>query len=188
MVSEFVPLVTKYGYVATFAGTLLEGETFLLLSGLAAHRGLLDLPTLFAVSAAGAFLSDNLFFALGRALGPALLMRFPRLARSAARADTLVERVPNTAVIGIRFLYGMRAVGPAVIGAGRMAWSRFAMLDALAASLWGLCWTGAGYVLGEAVEQLLGAFTQAGGWLVVATAVGTATAMLVLLRWLAARR
>jgi len=125
MHGEFLPLLEKYGYAATFVGTLLEGETFLLLSGLAAHRGLLDMPVLFVVSAAGAFVSDNFFFAMGRLLGPALLTRFPRLAPSAARANGLVERLPNTAVIGIRFLYGMRAVGPAVVGAGSMGWSYF---------------------------------------------------------------
>jgi|APFre7841882630_1041343.scaffolds.fasta_scaffold01863_4 membrane protein DedA with SNARE-associated domain len=182
MHGEFLPLLEKYGYAATFVGTLLEGETFLLLSGLAAHRGLLDMPVLFVVSAAGAFVSDNFFFAMGRLLGPALLTRFPRLAPSAARANGLVERLPNTAVIGIRFLYGMRAVGPAVVGAGSMGWFRFAVLDALAASMWGLCWTSAGYVLGESVEPLLGAFNRIGRWPIVGILFGAAVAALVLRR------
>src|SRR5208282_6076652 len=150
MDAEFAALIAKYGYAATFVGTLLEGETFLVLSGLAAHRGYLGLPPLIALGAAGAFLTDNLFFAMGRALGPALLKRFPSLAPSAARAHALVERLPNTAVISVRFLYGMRSVGPAVIGSGTMAWSRFLLLDAIAALLWSGCWIGAGYALGEA--------------------------------------
>jgi membrane protein DedA with SNARE-associated domain len=179
MPDVFVVLVANYGYAATFAGTLLEGETFLLLSGVAAQRGLLDLSTLFVVSAAGAFCSDNLFFALGRASGPALLARFPGMAPSAARANALVDRLPYTAVIGVRFLYGMRAVGPAAMGAGRLTWSRFALLDALAASLWGVCWTSAGYLLGEAVEQLLEAFTHPGRWLFVGFACATVIAMVL---------
>jgi membrane protein DedA with SNARE-associated domain len=179
MAADFLTLVANYGYVATFAGTLLEGETFLLLSGVAAQRGLLDLSTLFVVSAAGAFCSDNLFFALGRAFGPALLAYFPGMAPSAARANALVDRLPNTAVISVRFLYGMRAVGPAAMGAGRLTWSRFALLDALAASLWGVCWTSAGFVLGEAVEQLLEAFTHSGRWLFVGLACASVIAIVV---------
>jgi membrane protein DedA with SNARE-associated domain len=174
MLAEFAPLIAKYGYAATFVGTLLEGETFLVLSGLAANRGYLGMPQLIAVGAAGAILTDNLFFAIGRALGPALLKRFPRLAPSAARAHALVERLPNTAVIGVRFLYGMRSVGPAVIGSGTMKWSRFVLLDTLAASLWSACWVGAGYVLGEAVEQLLREFTSVGAWLVAGAAAASA--------------
>ena len=35
MALEYVPLIEKYGYLATFAGTLVEGESLLILSGLA---------------------------------------------------------------------------------------------------------------------------------------------------------
>jgi membrane protein DedA with SNARE-associated domain len=52
MVAELAPLIAKYGYAATFVGTLLEGETFLVLSGLAAHRGYLSTSLLVAVGAA----------------------------------------------------------------------------------------------------------------------------------------
>ena len=173
MVAELAPLIAKYGYAATFVGTLLEGETFLVLSGLAAHRGYLSTSLLVAVGAAGAFLTDNLFFAMGRLLGPALLKRFPGLAPSVGRAHALVERLPNTAVISVRFLYGMRSVGPAVIGSGSMPWFRFVLLDAVAACLWSTCWIGAGYVLGEAAEQLLREFTPIGGWLMVGAVAGT---------------
>ncbi len=165
MDAEFAALIAKYGYAATFVGTLLEGESFLVLSGLAANRGYLSLPLLIAVGAAGSLLTDNVFFALGRVLGPALLQRFPGLARSAARANALVERLPNTAVISLRFLYGMRSVGPAVIGAGTMTWARFIMLDLVAACLWSACWVSAGYGLGEALEPLLRRLSPVGAWL-----------------------
>lgn len=180
MATELMPLVAKYGYAATFVGVLLEGETFLLLSGLAAHRGYLSMPLLFAVGMAGAFLTDNLFFAIGRILGPALLTRFPRLAPSAAKAHALVDRWPHSAVIGVRFLYGMRSVGPAVIGAGTMTWSRFVFLDTLAAFVWSACWVSAGYLLGEAVERLLGEFNQVGRWLLLGVAAVALIAMSIL--------
>lgn len=102
---------------------------------------------------------------MGRAFGPAILTRFPRLAPTVARAHEIVERLPNTAVVGVRFLYGMRAVGPAVIGAGRIALTRFVVLDAIAAALWSFSWISAGYLLGEAVTQLLEGFAQVGRWL-----------------------
>jgi membrane protein DedA with SNARE-associated domain len=173
MAAEFAPLIAKYGYAATFVGTLLEGETFLILSGLAAYRGYLTLPLLIAVGAAGALLTDNLFFAAGRLLGPAFLTRFARLAGPVARAHALVDRLPHTAVLGVRFLYGMRTVGPAVIGAGNMPWSRFLVLDVVAACLWSACWVSTGYLLGEAVEPLLAAFTPVGRWLLAGVAAGT---------------
>lgn len=170
MPAEFAALIAKYGYAATFVGTLLEGESFLVLSGLAAHRGYLSLPLLIAVGAAGSFLTDNFFFAMGRMLGPALLQRFPSLAPSVARASALVLRLPNTAVISVRFLYGMRSVGPAVIGAASMTWARFIMLDVVAACLWSACWVSAGYVLGEALEPLLRQLSPVATWLLAGVA------------------
>jgi membrane protein DedA with SNARE-associated domain len=62
---------------------------------------------------------------------------------------------------------------PAVIGSGSMTWPRFVLLDAVVAFSCSACWIGAGYVLGEAVEQLLRAFTSIGGWLLVGVVAGT---------------
>lgn len=182
MAAELAALIAAYGYAATFVGTLLEGETFLLLSGVAAYRGYLSLPLLYAIGAAGAMLTDGSFFALGRMLGPALLRRFPRLAPAVARADALVARLPNSAVIGLRFLYGMRSVGPAVIGAGSMPGSRFLVLDVVAALLWSVAWVSAGYVLGEAAEQLLATVGPLGRWLVGGVLAAVAVASFVYLR------
>jgi membrane protein DedA with SNARE-associated domain len=176
---ELLALLGKYGYAATFVGTLLEGETVLVLSGVAASRGYLSAPLLVAAGAAGAMVTDNVFFVLGRAFGPALLKRFPSLAGSVVRAHALVDRFPNTAVIGIRFLYGMRTVGPLVIGAGRMPWARFALLDFIATSTWSLCWIGIGYVLGEVVYQVLGGIASIWRWSLVGAAVAGAIAAIV---------
>jgi membrane protein DedA with SNARE-associated domain len=176
---DFLPLVAKYAYAATFAGTLLEGETVLVLSGAAAYRGLLDLQVLCVIGAGSAFLTDNFFFALGRWGGPALLARWPRLAPTVTRVHALVDRFPNTSVIGVRFFYGMRSVGPAIIGAGNMRWPKFLLLDAVAVVLWSTCWTTAGYVLGAAALALLGAIGDAGRWILVAIAVIATVALLV---------
>ena len=59
-------------------------------------------------------------------------------------------------IVGIRFLYGLRTVGPAVIGSSAVSWPRFLLLNALGAVVWSACWVGAGYVLGEAAQRLLG--------------------------------
>ncbi len=177
---ELLALVGKYGYAATFVGTLLEGETFLVLSGVAASRGYLSAPLLVVAGAAGAMVTDNVFFVIGRVFGPALLKRFPSLAGSVARAHALVDRFPNTAVIGVRFLYGMRTAGPLIIGAGHMSWVRFALLDLIATSTWSLSWIGIGYLLGEAVYQLVGSVVSIWRWLFISVAIGGAIAAIFL--------
>jgi membrane protein DedA with SNARE-associated domain len=156
MAFEYAPLVAKYGYVATFAGTLLEGESLLILSGLAAHRGYLSLPLVVVVGALGGALGDIGFFLLGRHYGRGLVARFPRFAPAADRVHGMIERHPAATVLGVRFMYGLRTAGPAIIGTTRMTLLEFVPLNAVGALLWSACWAGAGYALGHAAERLLG--------------------------------
>ncbi|HVO89001.1 MAG TPA: DedA family protein [Casimicrobiaceae bacterium] len=178
MDAYLVEWLARFGYAATFAGTLLEGETFLLIAGVSAQRGYLSLPLLVAVATCGALLTDNVFFAVGRVVGPQLFDRFPRVARSTSRVQDLVTRHPRLAVMIMRFMYGTRSVGPAFIGAGPMRWIRFVLLDAIAAFAWSLSWLGAGYLLGETAQRLFADLASTTPWMVLA-AVAMAIALLV---------
>jgi membrane protein DedA with SNARE-associated domain len=153
---DFAPWIAAYGYPAALLGAVFEGETVLVLAGLFAHRGILDLPLLIALGAVGGAAGDVAYFAIGRRYGSALLERFPKFAPAAERVHALVERFPDLAVFGIRFLYGLRTVGPAVIGTTTIGWPRFLLFNLLGALAWSCCWVGAGYVLGEAAQRLLG--------------------------------
>ena len=156
MTIDLSPWVAAYGYPATLAGALFEGETVLVLAGLFAHRGVLDLPWVIALGALGGAAGDIVYFALGRRYGAELLGRFPRFAPAAERVQALIHRHPDLSIFGIRFLYGLRTVGPAVIGSSVVSWPRFLILNTLGALVWSACWVGAGYVLGEAAQRLLG--------------------------------
>ncbi|MGB7304365.1 MAG: hypothetical protein WBD13_08815 [Burkholderiaceae bacterium] len=59
-------LVAQYGCWAIALGSVLEGETFLLMGGFAAHRGLLDLGAVITVAFVFSFLGDQFYFWMGR--------------------------------------------------------------------------------------------------------------------------
>jgi membrane protein DedA with SNARE-associated domain len=156
MALEYAPLIERYGYLATLAGTLVEGESLLILSGLAAHRGYLSFPFVVLVGAVGGAIGDLAFFLLGRHYGSDLLARFPRFTPAAERVHAMIERHPTTTILAVRFMYGLRTAGPAIIGTTRVPFAEFAAVNVIGASLWSACWAGAGYVLGKAAEHLLG--------------------------------
>jgi len=153
---HLAPLITEHGYWVTFVGALLEGETILALAGLTAQRGYLHLPLLMAVGAIGGFVGDQIYFAIGRRAGTRLLARFPRFQPRAARVTAMIERHPELAIIGVRFVYGLRTVGPAAIGMSSIAWWHFSVLNAVGAAIWSVCWVGAGYLTSETVEMMFG--------------------------------
>lgn len=62
----FHHLLADYGYFAVLAGSLLEGETILILAGFAAHQGHLSLSWVMAVAFVGGTLGDQIFYFAGR--------------------------------------------------------------------------------------------------------------------------
>ena len=151
--TQLQALLESYGYIAVFFGALLEGETVLIMAGFAAHRALLHLPWVIAVAAAGGFLGDQIFFALGRYRGRQMLARFPSVQRQAARVEDLIDRHRTWLILGVRFLYGLRVAGPVLIGMSRVSHVEFMLLNFIGALIWAMVVTGAGYVFGQAVEM-----------------------------------
>jgi membrane protein DedA with SNARE-associated domain len=149
-------LIVTYGYWAVLGGTLLEGESILLLAGFAAHRGMLDLPTVVAIAVVGGFLGDQVFFFAGRRYGAPLLARFPKYAVPAERAKALLDKYHLPVILGIRFMYGLRAILPFTIGTTPISVPRFQVLNLLGAVIWAVSVTGVGYLLGHAAESVLG--------------------------------
>lgn len=149
-------LLATYGYWAVFFGCLLEGETILILGGMAAHQHLLRLWPVIAWASLGGMLGDQLLFWSGRYFGGRLLPRLSKNQAAIDRVTRLIARYPSTAIFAVRFLYGMRLVGPVVIGASGLSPLRFTVLNALGAVVWATLFASAGYWVGQALESLLG--------------------------------
>jgi len=130
-------LIAAYGYWVIFIGCLLEGETVLILGGMAAHQGSLQWPQVIGWATLGGILGDQLLFWTGRYGGARLLPKLKRHQAAIERVQGLIQRYPSTSVFAVRFLYGMRLVGPMVIGASGLAPWRFALLNVLGAAVWG---------------------------------------------------
>lgn len=149
-------LIAAYGYWVIFIGCLLEGETVLILGGMAAHQGSLQWPQVIGWATLGGILGDQLLFWTGRYGGARLLPKLKRHQAAIERVQRLIQRYPSTSVFAVRFLYGMRLVGPMVIGASGLAPWRFALLNVLGAAVWAILFVSAGYWAGEALQHFLG--------------------------------
>ncbi len=167
-IDHLTHFVSQYGYWAVAAGCLLEGETVMVLAGLAARRGLLDLPLVMALGSAMGALGDITMFSLGRWRGAAVLARWPRLLGYQERLNRLLAGWGAGVVVGLRFMYGMRIAGPILLGMSDLPWPRFLAFKLLGAALWGLGVAGAGWLFGHAAEALLGEVHDAEKWIVLA--------------------
>ena len=148
-------LIEQYGYLALFIGCLAEGETFTLLGGVAAHEGLLHYGVVVLVAALGGMIGDQLLFFLGRYYGARILRRFRQHQEKIDRANRLIHRRPVLFVIGVRFMYGFRLIGPVIIGASRLKPARFFLLNVIGAVLWAVIFVSLGYLGGQVIAPWL---------------------------------
>lgn len=153
-------LIEHYGYAALVLGSMAEGETITLLGGVAAHQGLLKFPLVVIAVALGGMIGDQLLYLLGRRCGESILSRFKKHQHKITRAQRLINRHPYLFVIGTRFMYGFRIVGPILIGASRLPPKIFLPLNIIGALIWATLFTSLGYVGGEVIAPWLHSLDQ----------------------------
>jgi membrane protein DedA with SNARE-associated domain len=69
----------KYGYIALFLGTLLEGETAILIAASLINTGVFKIPYTLFCGFAGSFISDWVYYLIGRATGKYFIERRPKV-------------------------------------------------------------------------------------------------------------
>ncbi len=164
-------LIGNYGLAAVFLGAGIEGETMVLAGGLFAHEGMLSLPGTAIAAATGSFVADQCFFAAGRRFRDHRWVQRAQSKPAFAKALDTLERYPIGFIFAFRFLYGLRTVSPIAIGTSHVPTRTFLAINAVAAMVWAVLFTGIGYVFGTGIAELLGRYRPHGRqWLWVALA------------------
>ncbi len=169
-------LLHKFGYLAVFIGTFLEGETILVMAGFFAERGYLNLVPVIVVAASGAYVGHVFWFWLGRTKGVKLLDRFPKMKQHFGKGIRIFERYGAPAIFITQWLYGLRVTCAVIIGISRISVMKFLIYEAITCIVWGIVIATLGYYFGRAVESVLGRAAHIEKWgllilIVVAVAI-----------------
>lgn len=147
--------VTAYGYPALAIGTLLEGGAVGMFAGGLAYRGYLHLPWVITVIFGCAFGADQFFFQVGKRWGKNLLERKPTWEPRVDKVHRFLITYQVLAVLGFRFIYGMRTITPIVIGASGFNTRRFLLLNCGSTFVWATVVGSTGYFFGHMLQILL---------------------------------
>src|ERR1051325_4841567 len=131
-------LLHKFGYLAVFVGTFLEGETILVMAGFFAERGYLHLLGVILTAFAGAFVGHVFWFWLGRTQGVKLLDRMPRMKKHFGRGIRIFERYGAPAIFITQWLYGLRVTCAVIIGISRISTLKFILYEAVTCMIWAI--------------------------------------------------
>jgi membrane-associated protein len=171
-------LVAVMAFLETgaFVGLIAPGETAVVLGGVVAARGEVDLPAMIALTWAAAALGDLASFTLGRRLGRRfMLARGPRVGITRARLERVegfFDRHGPKAILAGRFVGLVRAVAPFLAGASNMRLRAFLPWSLLGTAVWSSAFVLIGYAFSSSFSTAAGAFTHGAlGLAVVAAAI-----------------
>ena len=134
---------------------LVPSEATVITAGAIAASGRLSLIGVLAVAAAGAFIGDNVGYAVGRLSAPGVrrLSRSPAGQRRLLWAEDGLARRGATVIVVSRFIPGGRTATMLAAGVTHFRWQRFACLDAIAVVLWASYAAMLGFVGGVAFRD-----------------------------------
>lgn len=137
--------------VACGLGFPLPEDLPLIATGILIADGTMEWGMALAVTLGGVLLGDIILFYLGRRMGMRILeskRNFLFKPKKVRRTRAYFRKYGDKIVFFARFVAGFRAVAFFMAGALKMRFSRFILLDAIAAVLSVPLWVGAGYFLG----------------------------------------
>jgi membrane protein DedA with SNARE-associated domain/membrane-associated phospholipid phosphatase len=142
-----------------FVGLVAPGETAMLLGGLVAGQGEIDVVTLIAIVWVAAVAGDLTSFFLGRRLGRRFLVRHgPKVQITEPRlrhVEAFFDKHGGKAILIGRFVGLVRAIAPFLAGSSGMPLRRFLPYDVVGAGLWSSSFIVLGYIFWQSFSQLV---------------------------------
>ena len=149
-------ILLVFGEAALFIGFVLPGETAVIVAGVAASQGHVNVGLLCLLVVISAIAGDSVGYAVGKSYGASLLKLLivrDRRASIERALDGLAKRGPVYVFVG-RFTAFLRAVMPGLAGMSKMRYRRFFVANALGGALWGVGYTLLGYFAGSALSKI----------------------------------
>ncbi len=139
-------------------GFFLPGDSLLVVAGLFAAAGKLNLAILMVSLFVAAVVGDAVGYYSGRKIGPAIFSR-PKSRffnpKHLKRAHEFYEKHGGKTIIIARFVPIVRTFAPIVAGAANMSYRQFVTYNVVGGFAWVVSMLLAGYFLGGLVEQLV---------------------------------
>jgi membrane protein DedA with SNARE-associated domain/membrane-associated phospholipid phosphatase len=169
-----------------FVGLVAPGETALLLGGLVAGQGQIDVLTMIAIVWVAAVAGDLTSFYLGRRLGRAFMVkhgaRVQITEERLRQVERFFDRHGGKAILIGRFVGLVRAIAPFLAGSSGMPLRRFLPYDVIGAGLWGSSFVLLGYVFWQSFSQLVDYAKK--GALALGAVIVLVVAIVWAVRWL----
>ena len=143
-----------------FVGLVAPGEFTVILGGVIAGQGEINVLLLLAITWMAAFLGDTTSFVIGSRLGRSFLERHgPRVKITRERleqVESYFDRHGGKTILIGRFIGLVRALAPFIAGSSKMPYRRFAPYSVIGTGLWSATFVLLGYAFWQSFEKVAG--------------------------------
>ncbi len=150
----------QYGYIALLIGTFMEGETAILIASSLIYKGLFNFPFTVLAAFSGSFISDWIYYLIGRLNGKYFLAKRPKLSEKVKPVTDFFHRHKFQILFSYRFLYGFRIVIPLVIGMSGLRPLQYLFYSIVTGLLWATTVSTTGYWIGRLLELRVQSFEE----------------------------
>lgn len=157
----------QYGYLALMVGTFFEGETAILMASSLIYRGLFDFPLTILFAFSGSFISDWIYYLIGRLNGKYFLAKRPKLEARVKPVTLFFHKHKLQILFSYRFLYGFRVIIPLVVGMSGIRPGAYLFYSILTGLLWATLVSTTGYWVGRLLNLQAKAFEDNFGFIVL---------------------
>jgi len=178
MINAAMPYISHYGYWAIFFGVLLEnfgiplpGETLIIVGGICAANGTLNILPVILVGIIAAFLGSNIGYTFGYFGGRPLVKKYGRFVfineQRFKKLEDFVDSHGSKVIILGRFFIGLRQFSGFIVGISKMSWPRFALFNMVGAILWVGSWAGCAYYFKRKFDTVFTGFENFGKYALI---------------------
>lgn len=143
------------GYIASFFGTFIEGEIFLLTSVISSKLGYINFFGGLMAAFGGAFLRDSMQFFLAKKYGTKLLKYKPKLQTKLDSTSVWFEKRPFFYLTFYRLMYGFGTPILILSGLKDISIGRFVLHSAIGIGIWVSLLGGLGYFCADLMIENL---------------------------------
>jgi membrane protein DedA with SNARE-associated domain len=168
---DMQPVLEHWGYLGVGGMLFLEdfgvpvpGEIMLIAAAIFAGAGHMNIAVVVVVAVLAAVIGDNIGFIVGHFGGRPVAERFGRYVfltpQRLEETELFFNRHGGKIVTVARFIEGLRQLNGLLAGIVGMHWLKFLAYNALGAAVWVGTWCALGYLAGDNIAEIYGAFER----------------------------
>jgi membrane protein DedA with SNARE-associated domain/membrane-associated phospholipid phosphatase len=149
----YVLLFMTFLETSAFLGFLVPGESMVVIAGLLASRGILELGDVIWVASLGAIMGDTVAYFIGRRFGEGFFLKYGKYLffrkEYLNKAKKFFDKHGGKTVFFGRFMAWLRAFAPVIAGASRMHYPKFLFFNVAGGIAWATTFSLLGYFVGN---------------------------------------